>query len=75
MAAVNNFTFLQQHHDITNFPRWLGHLYRCEESNPCKKLTLTQSQGVRKRRKTSTEMDECRGTRSAYYGFQETGRT
>jgi hypothetical protein len=27
----------------------LGHLYRCEESNPCKKLTFTTPEGVRKR--------------------------
>jgi hypothetical protein len=29
--------------------RWLGHLYRCEESNPCKKLTFTQPDRVRKK--------------------------
>jgi hypothetical protein len=29
--------------------RWLGHLYRCEKSNPCKKLTYTKPEGVRER--------------------------
>jgi hypothetical protein len=29
--------------------RWLRHLYRCEKSNPCKKLTFTKPEGVRKR--------------------------
>jgi hypothetical protein len=27
----------------------VGHLYRCEETNPCKKLTFTKPEGVRKR--------------------------
>jgi hypothetical protein len=29
--------------------RWLGHLYRCEKTNPCKKPTFTKPEGVEKR--------------------------
>jgi hypothetical protein len=28
--------------------RWLGHLYRTEELNPCKKLTFSRPTGTRK---------------------------
>jgi hypothetical protein len=27
--------------------RWLGHLYRTEELNPCKKLTFSKPMGTR----------------------------
>jgi hypothetical protein len=29
--------------------RWLGHLYRTEELNPCKKLTFSKPIGTRKK--------------------------
>jgi hypothetical protein len=39
----------------------------CDESDPCKKLTFTKPEGVRK---TSSEMDGYHGTSSAYSGAQ-----
>jgi hypothetical protein len=29
--------------------RWLGHLYRTEELNPCKKLIFSKPMGTRKK--------------------------
>jgi hypothetical protein len=48
--------------------RWLGHLYRTEELNPCKKLTFSKPMGTRKKRKTTSKMVGQCSTRSANTG-------
>jgi hypothetical protein len=34
---------------LTNRPKWLGHIRRIDESTLCKKLTLSQLEGSRKK--------------------------
>jgi hypothetical protein len=45
--------------------RWLGHLYRTEELNPCEKLAFSKPMGTRKT--TSKMVGQC-STRSADTG-------